>query len=173
MRASLNRQTILKHIAMLVRPPAPHLSVSPQLSLADIATVKAQGFRSIIVNRPDGEEAGQPTVVEMQEAASAAGLGFAAIPVLPGKATMEDAREFAAALAALEGPVVAYCRTGVRAATLWALSVGAGLEPDAVLERIAAAGYDLNGLRPRLEALYESSRSARADGPCNGSSDAP
>jgi uncharacterized protein (TIGR01244 family) len=141
---------------------ATNLSVSPQLSIADIREAKAQGFRSVIVNRPDNEEPGQPTVAEMREAARAAGLGFAAIPVLPGKATTEDAANFASALATLDGPAIAYCRTGVRAATLWALSVGASVESDVLLQRIAAAGYDLNGLKPQLELLYEGARARGA-----------
>ncbi|CAG4897095.1 TIGR01244 family sulfur transferase [Paraburkholderia gardini] len=139
---------------------APNLSISPQLSIADIGEAKARGFLSVIVNRPDAEEPGQPTVAEMREAARAAGLGFAAIPVLPGKATIEDAAKFSSALETLDGPVIAYCRTGVRAATLWALSVGASMEPDELLQRITAVGYDLSGLRPRLEALYRSDQAS-------------
>jgi uncharacterized protein (TIGR01244 family) len=135
------------------------LSISPQLSIANVGAVYALGFRSIIVDRPDGEEAGQPSIAEMREAASAAGLGFAAIPVVPGKVTDEDAVRFAAALETLEGPTIAYCRTGVRAATLWALSSSATLGPDAVLSATAAAGYDLGQMRPRLEERSASARS--------------
>lgn len=135
------------------------LSISPQLSIADVGAAYALGFRSIIVNRPDDEEAGQPSISEMRQAASAAGLGFAAIPVVPGKITDEDAVQFAAAFETLEGPVIAYCRTGVRAATLWALSSAAALGPDGVLTATAAAGYDLGQLRPRLEERYASTRS--------------
>ena len=36
------------------------LSVSPQLSLGDVARAAREGFRAIISNRPDGEETGQP-----------------------------------------------------------------------------------------------------------------
>ncbi|WP_250491605.1 TIGR01244 family sulfur transferase [Caballeronia sp. GAWG1-1] len=135
---------------------APNLSVSPQLSIADIGEAKARGFLSVVVNRPDAEEPGQPTIAEMRVAARMVGLGFAAIPVLPGKVTAEDAAEFSSALETLDGPVIAYCRTGGRAATLWALSVGASIEPEEIMQRITAAGYDLSGLRPRLEALYKS-----------------
>jgi uncharacterized protein (TIGR01244 family) len=144
------------------------LSISPQLSIADVKAVDALGFRSIIVNRPDGEEAGQPSIAEMRQAASAAGVGFATIPVVPSKITDEDAAQFAAALETLEGPVIAYCRTGVRAATLWALSSAPALGPDGVLTATAAAGYDLGQLRPRLEERYASARSPSAT-----ASDAP
>lgn len=127
------------------------LFVSPQLSIDDVELARAAGFRTLIVNRPDGEEPGQPTIAEMREAAAAAGLGFAAIPVVPGNATDEDAARFAAALDTLESPAIAYCRTGTRAATLWALSQAVSLGADAVLKTTAAAGYDLGQMRPRLE----------------------
>ena len=41
---------------------------------ADVAALAASGFRSIICNRPDGEEAGQPPAATLAEAAAAHGL---------------------------------------------------------------------------------------------------
>jgi uncharacterized protein (TIGR01244 family) len=53
-----------------------------------------------------------------------------------------------------KGPVLAYCRSGTRSCNLWALAaVKAGAHPDAVMAKAAAAGYDLTGLRPLLDAL--------------------
>ena len=49
-------------------------SVSPQISLDDVAAAAAQGFTVIINNRPDGEAPGQPTIAEMEAAVHAAGL---------------------------------------------------------------------------------------------------
>lgn len=37
------------------------LSVSPQITVPDMQTIKEQGFRPIICNRPDGEGSDQPT----------------------------------------------------------------------------------------------------------------
>ncbi|MBP0595696.1 TIGR01244 family phosphatase [Paraburkholderia sp. LEh10] len=82
------------------------LSISPQLTIADVDRLASMGFCSIVVNRPDGEEAGQPTIDEMRRAAVAAGLGFAAIPVVRGKVTQADVDRFGAALEELEGPVI-------------------------------------------------------------------
>lgn len=141
------------------KPLTPGLSVSPQLSLEDVGAAHALGFRSILVNRPDGEEAGQPTIDQMRQAAAGTGLGFAAIPVVPGKLTDEDVARFADALRTLEGPVLAFCRTGTRSATLWALAEAATLSPDAVLKATAAAGYDLAALRPRLDQRHGALRS--------------
>src|SRR3546814_17827749 len=48
------------------------LSVSPQLSPADIDAAAVKGFRMIVNNRPDGEAAGQPTSAELAARADAA-----------------------------------------------------------------------------------------------------
>lgn len=126
------------------------LYASPQLSPNDIEEAHRLGYRSIIVNRPDGEEVGQPTIASMEQAATDAGLGFAAIPIAPGHATEHDVGLFEQALDALPKPILAYCRTGTRAATLWALSQSSVSDPDDVIATAAAAGYDLSRLRPEM-----------------------
>lgn len=128
------------------------ISISPQLSIDDVRAAHALGFRSIIVNRPDGEEAGQPTIAEIQQAASEAGLGFTAIPVRPGTFTDDAIARFAEALRTLDGPVIAYCRSGIRAASLWALSQSPALGAEAVQKAASSIGYDLSQLRSQLES---------------------
>ena len=128
----------------------PDYWVSPQLSVDDLAIARGRGFRSIVVNRPDAEEPGQPSIAAMRKAAEEAGLGFAAVPVRPGHVTDQDVAQFATAIARLDGPVLAYCRTGSRATTLWALSAANGLGPDAVLNAVAATGHDITPIRCRL-----------------------
>ena len=135
---------------MKVKQIMPDYWVSPQLSVDDVAIARAQGFRSIVVNRPDAEEPGQPSIAAMRKAADEAGLGFAAVPVRPGHVTDQDVAQFATAIARLDGPVLAYCRTGSRAATLWALSAADSLGPDTVLNAVAATGHDITPLRSRL-----------------------
>ena len=68
----------------------------------------------------------------------------------PGHITDEDVERFAAAIETTEGPILGYCRTGARAATLWALNAADALEPDVVLSSAAAAGHDLGTIRARL-----------------------
>ena len=48
------------------------------------------------------------------------------------------------------GPVAAYCASGTRSTVLWALSQVGTRDADEILERTAAAGYPLEGLRPLL-----------------------
>jgi sulfide:quinone oxidoreductase len=141
----------------------PALSVSPQLNEADVAEAASAGFRAIIDNRPDGEEPGQPTAAEMKAMAAAHGLGFAHVPTVGGKISDEDVALMAHALADLEGPVLAYCRTGTRSTTLWALSQAGAQTADALLATAAAAGYDLAALRPRLETHVTAPTGARPE----------
>lgn len=136
---------------MTPRPLADGLSVSPQIALDDVASAADQGFRSLISNRPDGEEPGQPAAAEVEAAARAAGLEFRWLPVTMPTLSDADARAFAAALDDLPGPTLAFCRTGTRSTVLWTLSQAGRRPTDELIADAARAGYDLEGLRPRLD----------------------
>lgn len=97
----------------------PELAVTGQLRADDLAEIAANGFRTVINNRPDGEEPSQPAAAELERAARAAGLEYRHIPVTPGELDDRDARRFGE-LVRTEGPVLAFCRTGNRSANLWA-----------------------------------------------------
>jgi len=101
---------------------SPQISVRPQLLPHEIADVAAAGFKGIINNRPDGEAPDQPHSDELETEAKRQGLAYWHIPVIPGQATEQDARAFAAALEAADGPVVAFCRTGNRSSGLWKMT---------------------------------------------------
>lgn len=105
---------------MNYRQIAEDYAVSPQIQPEDIAAIKAAGFKSVICNRPDGEDPGQPTVESVKTAAQAAGLEFRHIPVISGHITYENVEDQAAALEELPGPVFAYCRSGTRCTNLYA-----------------------------------------------------
>ena len=126
------------------------ISVAPQIEPSDMRGLAQAGFRSVISNRPDGEEPGQPSWSEIAQAAREAGLEARHIPVVPGAIGDEDVTSFADALGQMPQPVLAFCRTGTRSATLWALSSADDMSPDAVISAAARAGYDLSSLRPRL-----------------------
>jgi uncharacterized protein (TIGR01244 family) len=96
-------------------------SASGQILPDDIAALKAAGFKSVICNRPDNEQPGQPSADTMKAAAEAAGLEFRYIPVISGQITEENVADQALALEDLQGPVFAYCRTGARCTNLYAL----------------------------------------------------
>ncbi len=106
---------------MEYRQISENYSVSGQILPEDIAAVKAAGFKSVICNRPDNEQPGQPSADSVGKAAKAAGLEFQYIPVISGQITEQNVADQAAALEALDGPVFAYCRSGARCTNLYAL----------------------------------------------------
>ena len=69
----------IKHIT-------PDFAVSPQISTTQLPQLKAAGFTTVICNRPDHEDAGQPTFAEIKAAAEAAGIEAYHIPIVPGQA---------------------------------------------------------------------------------------
>lgn len=129
-------------------------SVAPQLGPEDIAQAKAEGFTAIIANRPDGEEPGAMTLAEGRALAEAAGLAFHAIPfTMPPPA--DAVARMGAVLAQEEGPVLAYCRSGTRSTTAWALATASAgvMEAKEIVAAAKAAGYDLGGLAGTLQSL--------------------
>jgi uncharacterized protein (TIGR01244 family) len=106
---------------MEYRQISDNYSVSGQILPDDVATLKAAGFNSVICNRPDNEQPGQPSADSVRKAAEAAGLEFRYIPVISGQITDANVADQAAALEGLKGPVFAYCRSGARCTNLYAL----------------------------------------------------
>lgn len=128
------------------------VSVGPQITPDEVADLKAAGFASIIVNRPDGEASDQPDFAETATAAREHGMVARHIPVVSGSGpTDEHVAAFRTALAELPGPVYAHCRSGTRSATLWALSQAGDRPAGVIVEMAGRAGYDLSGLLPRLQ----------------------
>jgi sulfide:quinone oxidoreductase len=137
---------------MDVRKLSDDVFVAPQLTVADVAEAARRGFRTIISNRPDHEAPGQPTAQAIAAAAEAHGLAFRFVPVVSGRMTMQDVDDFAAALAEVERPVIAYCRSGTRSATLWSLAMAGRMDTNAIIAAAAEAGYDLEPMRRLIEA---------------------
>jgi sulfide:quinone oxidoreductase len=102
----------------------PEFSVSGQIAPGDIESIAAQGFRSIVCNRPDGEQAGQPDYAQVAEAATAAGLEVIFVPVSTRGITAADVTAFRAALAKLPAPTLAYCRSGARSLNIYTAAKG-------------------------------------------------
>ena len=126
------------------------LSVSPQITAAEMTAVRDAGFRAIICNRPDGEGADQPTFDEIEAAARQAGLAARYLPVTSGMVQDADADTFGQALMELPGPVLAYCRSGTRSATLWSLSEAGRRPVPEILAATRDAGYDMSGVARRI-----------------------
>lgn len=126
------------------------IAVSPQIDPADLAGLRAEGFTTLIDNRPDVEIAAALCSERMAAAAAAAGLDFHYLPIIPGRMTMDLVRAFAEVVENSPGRVLAYCRSGTRSSHAWALGQAGRMTADEILDAGARAGYDLSGLAPYL-----------------------
>jgi uncharacterized protein (TIGR01244 family) len=140
---------------MDIRALTPDYAVSPQIDLADLAAIRDAGFRTVIDNRPDGEIPPHLHSDEMRRAAEGLGLTFVANPVIGGMLTMDNVTAQGAAIAASDGPVLAYCASGNRSSVVWALSQAGKRPVDELIGLPARFGYQLEHLRPELEALAQ------------------
>ena len=140
----------------------PVLSVAGQISTADLLAIANAGFKSIVCNRPDGEGADQAGFKEIEQAAQAAGLHTRYLPVETGQVTDEQGAAFGQLIDELPKPVLAYCRSGMRCTTLWALANADQRPLPEIIETAARAGYDLKGLVHRLERRQDPSRAGES-----------
>ena len=135
---------------MTIHPLAPGLSVCDQILPGQIAVLKEAGFRSIICNRPDGEGNDQPLFAEVEHMAQAAGIEAHYLPAESGKVSDEQGVAFGELLATLPKPVLAYCRTGMRSTTLWALSQAGRMPLPQIVDAAAKAGFDMKAVVRRI-----------------------
>ncbi|MCU4431179.1 TIGR01244 family phosphatase [Acinetobacter pittii] len=124
--------------------------VADQINADDIAKIADQGVKTLICNRPDGEGADQPNVIEIEEAAQQYGLNVIYQPVISGKITDQQVTEFKQLYQNAQKPVLAYCRSGMRAISLWALAEVAPQDAALLVESGNKLGFNLKGLVPRI-----------------------
>ena len=107
---------------MIVKQVSSSFSVSDQLTPDDVDTLAANGVRTLVCNRPDGEVAGQPSFADISKRAAQHGIGMHYLPVVHDTINSHNVRQFAAELQASAAPVHAWCRSGLRSITLWSLA---------------------------------------------------
>jgi uncharacterized protein (TIGR01244 family) len=132
-----------------IRQVTADFAVAPQLELEDFAELAAQGYRHIINNRPDGEAPDQPTAAEAEAAAKAAGLTYVHAPFV-GQPTADAVK----AVMRLNTRTLAYCRSGTRSVTAWAMAQASeGEKVEDIVEAAAGAGYNLGAMGGLLRQL--------------------
>ena len=138
---------------MDIRQITPRYHVSPQISVEDVPALKEAGITTVICNRPDGEVPPSHQADTIGAAVRDAGLSFAVLPLTHQTMTPENVAKQADLVAAASGPVLAYCASGTRCSVIWALGQAGTQSTDDILSTVHRAGYDLEGLRPTLNAL--------------------
>jgi uncharacterized protein (TIGR01244 family) len=136
------------------REVIPDFSVAAQLSAEDIRRAAENGFKTILNNRPEGEEPDQPSDAQMKAAVEAAGMSYRALP-FAGPPPPAVVAETAALLEQASGPILAYCRSGRRSISAWAMAqaLSGARSPDEIIALAGRAGYDLEGARQAFETL--------------------
>lgn len=125
-------------------------AVAPQIDETDVQAIADAGYKTLIANRPDGEGGiDQPRMGAIRTQAEALGLTFVAIP-FSGAPTPDILERFGSVLSEAPTPILAYCRTGTRSISAWAMTHGGQGMGDDIVDAAAGAGYDLSALRPLL-----------------------
>jgi uncharacterized protein (TIGR01244 family) len=133
---------------MEAKTVAPGLAVAAQPATGDLQQLAQQGFRTLINNRPEGEELGQLPPAEEGAEAERQGLSYVHIPVKMSSISRDDVEAFRRAVQESPGPVLAHCKSGTRSYLLWAAgeALHAGRDPNELVDEAAAAGYKLQSL---------------------------
>jgi uncharacterized protein (TIGR01244 family) len=140
---------------MDIRELTNDFSVSPQVQPSDMAAVAAAGFKTVICNRPDHEVGADVCSAAIRQAAEDAGLAWYENIILGNGMTMDNVVEQGRLAAEADGPVFAYCRSGTRSATAWALAQAGQMPVDEIISTAARAGYDLAPMRAQIAAMAD------------------
>ena len=136
---------------MEIKRISPFISVSPQIYPAHMERLAAMGFKTLINNRPDNETDDQPLVAELTAEAAKHGMALISIPIIPGEITDQNIDEFTREMGRVKGPVLAYCRSGMRSTSLWALYEARHLDSDSIIQFASTLGYDLSWQKEHLD----------------------
>lgn len=137
----------------------PRFAITAALTEQDFAAAARAGFKAVVSNLPDGEFEGQLLAHREASLAWRAGLKFRHVPTSKHDVLTDAVVEgMADALAGLDGPVLAHCRSGTRSAIVWAAASARSQPVDCVLETLTKAGLDLDFLKDDLEAQADRKR---------------
>lgn len=137
---------------MDLRLITPHYFVSPQIAVEDVPALAEAGFTLVICNRPDAEVPPSHQAASLRAAVLAAGLRFEELPLTHQTMTPDNIARHRGLIEGAEGKVLAYCASGTRSSVIWSLGQAGRQSADDILAATARAGYQLDHLRPMLEA---------------------
>lgn len=101
-------------------------SSAPQITVEGVAEIAAQGFKTILNCRPDGEGGiDQPTSAQLKAAAEQHGLHYYHFPVAMGSAVTQQAQDAASVLAVAPKPMLGFCKSGMRASNVYRAAMNA------------------------------------------------
>lgn len=137
----------------------PDFAIGPQVLSNDFEMLREAGFASVLNVRPDNETGAYLDSKEAEKISKANGLAYAHSPT-ENHAVFETEviDRFERALVELPKPIFSHCKTGTRAAILWALVASRHRTVENVIATLRAAGQELDFLE---QELRESAKAAR------------
>lgn len=120
---------VVPHVqaADLSRSLSPNISVTGNMDQKKFATLLQQGFKSVIVNRPDDENGNQVRVHQLRNISEKSQISVIYQPIQSGKITTTDVQEFAKYYNELPKPILMICRSGTRSSSLYLQAKTLGL----------------------------------------------
>ena len=119
--------------------------VAGQIRPEDVAELAGSGITTIVNNRPDGEDPGQPESADIETAAKAAGLDYRHVPIARGMGPSDVEAMREAMHSAGDGKVFAFCRSGHRSTLAWALAKNEdGMEREEIARCVEGAGFSID-----------------------------
>lgn len=118
------------------------LSVTEQITEGDVESIAALGFKTVFCHRPDNEGEEQPLVAQISRIAEKHGLKVVYLPVVMGGIGDKEISTYSEHYERVEKPVLAYCRSGKRAMTLWSMSQAEHQTLEELQEVAALAKYN-------------------------------
>ncbi len=95
------------------------ISITGQITPDQVSIIAENGFKTIINNRPDGEEPNQPTSAAIEAAATKAGLAYKEVSFAGSALNQNHVEEFATFFNQAQQPILLFCRTGNRSTGIY------------------------------------------------------
>ena len=123
----LNSTSLFAQKTQMIQPLSENLTVSGQLDNKTFQLLLKQGFKSVIVNRPDQEMGNNISVSQLRNIAEQSHVSVIYQPIENGKITQTDIIEFAKYYNELPKPILMICKSGYRSSELFNQAYKQGL----------------------------------------------
>ncbi len=104
-----------------------NVSVSGEMTTDKFKQLMGQGFKSVIVNRPDQESGNLTTASELRSLAEKSRVSLIYQPLISGQIRPSDIEEFAKYYNSLPKPILLVCKSGNRSTVLFNQAKSSGL----------------------------------------------
>ena len=134
-----------------ITPITLEFAIGPQPTAKDFAAVRSAGYAAVLNVRPDDEHGNYLVSGDARPLAENQGLTYAHSPSNNHALFETDIIDrFERALTELPKPIFAHCKSGTRAAILWALVASRQREVKDVIADLRKAGQEIEFLEDEL-----------------------